>query len=93
MPTVKAAFSIPDDVFAGIDALARARGVSRSQLVTESCRRTLRDAETAEYVRQINEFWGSLTDEQVEEELALVRAAARHSAKLLDELDMGWDDS
>jgi metal-responsive CopG/Arc/MetJ family transcriptional regulator len=51
---VKVAVSIPDDVYADADRVARQRGINRSALYTRALRRFLAEEGGDELIRQID---------------------------------------
>lgn len=76
---MKTAISLPDDVFAKVEELARKKGVSRSELYVTALREYIRQQERASLTEQINRA----IDEIGEEALRPDPALAAHQAKLL----------
>ena len=92
VPSVKTAISLPDDVFEGIEALARQRGASRSGIIAEACRNLLLTAATQELMDGWNAEADAMTDADASEEHASLRAGFRRRVQLLDQLGYTWKE-
>jgi metal-responsive CopG/Arc/MetJ family transcriptional regulator len=55
---MKAAISLPDDVFEAAEAVVEARGWSRSRLYTEALRQYLKREDPDQITRQLDEVHG-----------------------------------
>lgn len=53
---MKAAISLPDDVFEAAEAVVEARGWTRSHLYTEAVRQYLKNQDPAEITRRLDEI-------------------------------------
>jgi len=87
----KFAVSLPEDVFRALEAVARRTGKPRSAIIAEAVTGHLRKLNDAEVTRQMDEVWGSLSAEEIEEELGpLRRAASATHLRLLAMEDEPW---
>ena len=57
---MKTAISIPDDVFAAAERLARRRRMSRSALYTEAVRRLLAESESGTVTEQLDDVYSDV---------------------------------
>jgi hypothetical protein len=74
-----------------LTATAQRRGESRSAVLAEALEDHLLRLKAEEITDRMNEVWGSLTEEEVEYELAPLRQAARAThLRLLAEEDEPW---
>ena len=92
MPSVKTAITLPNDVFEGIDALARKLGATRSGLIAEACRKLLLTASTQELMDGWNAEADAMADAAASEERASLRASFRRRVQLLDQLGHTWKE-
>lgn len=83
MTSVKIAASLPDDVFAGLEAAAHEEQRSRSAVVTSALIRYLRERESRRMTEQLNEAYGADTDSERAERDAWLGAGRRTVAKRL----------
>ncbi len=75
---MKAAISMPDDVFMAGEAMVETRGWTRSRLYTEALRQYLRHQNPTEITTQLNQVHPSLDDAQAmrkQANRALVKAS------------------
>jgi metal-responsive CopG/Arc/MetJ family transcriptional regulator len=91
MPAIKTAISLPDDVFEGIDALARKLGTTRSGVIAAACRKFLLADSTQQLIAGWNAEADAMTDEEADAERSLLRAKFRRQVQLLDNLGHTWD--
>lgn len=77
---MKVAVSIPDDIFADADRLAKQFGSSRSAFYADALKEFIRARESRKMIDQWNAVIDSLTEEEKEEDLRFVRAAAAQMA-------------
>ncbi len=91
MSHTKLGVSLPEDVFRALEAVSRRTGKPRSSIIAEAVEDHLQKLSKDEITRRMNEVWGSLTEEEIEAELAPLRAAARAThLRLLAEEDEPW---
>lgn len=76
---MKTAISIPDDVFAKAEALARRKGMSRSELYVTALKEYLQRQDRSGITEEIN----ALVDKVGEDALRVAPALAAHQARLL----------
>ena len=64
---MKIAISIPQDIFAAVDRLAKERKTSRSEIFASAVREYLRKIETRQIIQKLNEVWAQpLTQEEAD---------------------------
>ena len=88
----KVAISIPDELSAAFDMVARQRGMSRSALVAEAMRQLL-DTEDAVTLKQaIAELYASQSGEEATAERDLRRSIVHAQFDRMDRDGMTWDE-
>jgi metal-responsive CopG/Arc/MetJ family transcriptional regulator len=64
---MKIAISIPPDIFAAVDRLAKERKTSRSDVFASAVREYLRRLETRQIIQKLNQVWSQpLTQEEAD---------------------------
>ena len=91
MTHAKLTISLPEESACAVDGTARSLAASSSMVVAQALRARFRRLQSEEMTRRINEVWDSLTPEEIEYELAPLRAAARAThLRLLAEEEEPW---
>lgn len=78
---MKTAISLPDPLFAQLDARAKERGESRSGLIAEALRRYLKELEAADITRELNQTY---TEETAREDREFAELAVRAYQSVLE---------
>jgi len=64
---MKVAISVPQEIFAAVDRLAKERKTSRSEVFASAVREYLRRLETRQIIQKLNEVWSQpLTQEEAD---------------------------
>ncbi len=82
MSSSKIAITVPEDVLAGVDAAAKARGESRSGFISRVLRAALRARRDAAITRRLNELF--MNEDAVAEQRRLTRE--------MDAADTDWSN-
>lgn len=87
----KIAVSLPEDVFLGLDFLAKRAQLPRSAIIAEALREHFGMASAEDVSRRVSEVWSSITEEEWEAEAAPLRRAARaNHLRMLESEDEPW---
>jgi predicted transcriptional regulator len=75
-------FSLPSDLAAAADELARRRGRPRSAVIEEALRLLLRQQRAAEVAASLDAYYGALTAPERDEEAAMVAGFHRSQRRV-----------
>ena len=84
---MKFAISVPDELFAAVDAQVAKMGVSRSQFFAEAGRRYLDTLSHATEVDEINEFVAQFGDNTTDPESSWILEAGRRTLRSAEWID------
>ncbi|MBI2767348.1 MAG: ribbon-helix-helix protein, CopG family [Chloroflexi bacterium] len=90
MTAIKTAVSLPEDLFRQLDHIAGEQGVSRSSVVAEALRCWLRDEETREMMRRLDEAYSNPTPEEEAENRAWAARRRATRRRIIDKTGDTW---
>lgn len=77
---MKIAISVPQDIFAAVDRLAKERQKSRSEIFATAVREYLRRLETRQIIQKLNEVWAKPLTQKEADTLKHMQEAFRKTA-------------
>lgn len=92
MAHVKTAISLPEPLFAALEARAVEAHQSRSAFIADAIAAYLRKLEDEQFVRQMNEAVAATSAEESAEDRRWMESAAVATIRRMNELDGGWPD-